>query len=165
VPDDLENASQVRQKRQKHEAGEKQKESSRLRGGHGKWRRIARLRQGIGGRGRRGRGDLPPQQKTGTTGGKPELGPRLDVGGMPFMAMRIRAVACSDHIGVAVRNAGSMSTSAGTNGVDKSFSARSCGETGVIATSEIPFPQPVRARCWPSLRRISPCGKVTCLFV
>ena len=41
--------------------------------------------------------------------------------------------------GVAVRNTGSMPTCAGTNGVDKSFSAGSCGETGVIATSEIPF--------------------------
>jgi hypothetical protein len=32
-----------------------------------------------------------------------------------------------------------MFTGAGTNGVDKSFSSGSCGETGVMATSEMRF--------------------------
>ena len=49
------------------------------------------------------------------------------------------AAACSSHIGPAVRNTGSMFTGAGTNGVDKSFSSGSCGETGVMATSEMRF--------------------------
>jgi hypothetical protein len=38
-----------------------------------------------------------------------------------------------------------MFTRAGTNGVDKSFSSGSCGETGDLATSEMRFPQRVRA--------------------
>jgi hypothetical protein len=134
----------VDQKSQNPEAGEKQKGSPGLRSCHRKRRWITRLRQRIGWRGRCG-GDGWPQQRIGSRGEKPGPVPGLDGGSRSFMATCTGAAACSGHIGPAVRNIGSMFTRAGTNGVDKSFSSGSCGEIGDLATSEMRFPQRVRA--------------------
>jgi len=44
-------------------------------------------------------------------------------------------------------------------------SAGSAGEVGATGTSEMRLPQRVRARCTPSVRRVSPACIVTLFFV
>src|SRR5208283_2551183 len=53
----------------------------------------------------------------------------------------------------------------GGSGWFNTFSAGSEGEVGSVGSSEMRFPQRVRARCLPSLRSVSPLCSVTFLFV
>jgi len=109
-----------------------------------------------------GEGDVrgeEPQQKMGKKGGRP--GPFSP--GTP--GKDNEGTDPSDQIG---SGRGELVVDAGTrggNGWFKTICAGSEGEVGSAGTSEMRFPQRVRAKCWPSLRIISPLCKVTFFFV
>ena len=102
-----------------------------------KRRWITRLRQRIGWRGRcGGRLAATENRKQWRKGWS-----------CPWVGRRQQVVPAQKHWrGWVFRPYRSMFTRAGTNGVDKSFSSGCCGETGVMATSEMRFPQRVRVQ-------------------